>query len=128
VQSERELLAVSVLIVDDDDTARETLSAVIEAAGYSVTSAANGREAIDRLGSVRPELILLDLCMPEMDGATFRQEQRRHWDWLHIPTVVMTGADEEMTLDVAVSETLKKPINSSDLLSIVARHCRKASA
>jgi DNA-binding response OmpR family regulator len=58
-----------------------------------------------------------------MDGPTFRQEQRRHWEWLRIPTIVMTGANEEPMLDIAVEETLRKPVKGAELLALVARHC-----
>src|SRR5262249_10932578 len=99
--------------------------AVIEKAGYTVQTATNGQEGLDLLSTLRPELILLDVCMPIMDGPTFRQEQRRHWNWLHIPTVVMTGANEEPMLDIAVEETLRKPIHTEELLAIVQRHCTR---
>lgn len=118
-----ELPRVGLLIVDDDADAREILADLVRRAGYSVVTAANGREAIEQLRRCRPELILLDVVMPEMDGATFRQEQRRNLDWLRIPTVVMTGAVDEPLLDVAVEDTLRKPVRAKDVLAIVARHC-----
>jgi two-component system OmpR family response regulator len=117
--------SVAVLIVDDDEDARDMLAVLIERAGYSVTTAANGREALDRLRTLKPELILLDVCMPVMDGPTFRQEQRRHWEWLRIPTVVMTGAAEEPVLDVAVEQALRKPVHAAQVLALVGRHCTK---
>ena len=114
---------VAVLIVDDDDDTREMLAAIVEQAGFSVVTARNGKEGIDKLHTLRPELILLDVIMPIMDGTMFRQEQRRHWDWLHIPTIVMTGAYDEPMLDLAVEETLKKPVATAELLAIVRKHC-----
>ena len=103
------------------------LSLVLARAGYTVITAANGREALEVLRTMRPEMILLDVCMPVMDGAQFRQEQRRNRDWLRIPTVVMTGAADEPVLDVAVELALRKPIKSRDLLAIVARHATPKS-
>ena len=117
--------AICVLIVDDDDLARETLSAAIRGAGYSVATARNGREALSALEQTRPELVLLDLCMPDMDGQTFRQEQRRNRDWIRIPTVVMTGGPDETMLDPAVEETLQKPIQKDVVLELVRRHCSR---
>ena len=114
---------VCVLIIDDDDDTRELIAAAIAKAGYSVATARDGREALGVLETVQPELILLDLCMPIMDGPTFRQEQRRNRDWIHIPTIVMTGANEEPLLDLAVEETRRKPMRRDDLLALVARHC-----
>ena len=99
------------------------MDAVLARAGYNVVTAADGLEALALLRVVRPELILLDVCMPICDGAQFRQEQRRNKDWIKIPTVVMTGVEEEPVLDVAVEEALRKPIRSADLLAIAARYC-----
>jgi CheY-like chemotaxis protein len=59
-----------ILVVEDDDGAREALSLILESEGYDAPSASNGREAIERLGD-QPNLILLDLIMPEMDGWEF---------------------------------------------------------
>ena len=111
------------LIVDDDDDARMLLAALIERAGYSVATARDGREALHILDTIRPDLILLDVCMPNMDGPTFRQEQRRSRDLIHIPTIVMTGADEEPMLDLAVEQTRRKPVRKDDVLQLVASHC-----
>jgi CheY-like chemotaxis protein len=121
----RDLPRVSVLVVDDDEDAREILAAIIRKAGYSVTTARDGREALACLHACRPELILLDVIMPNMDGASFRQEQRRNRDWIRIPTIVMTGVAEEPVLDVGVEDALRKPISSRRLLEIIARRCTR---
>lgn len=116
---------VGVMIVDDDEDAREILADLVRRAGYTAVTACDGVEAIDVLGRMRPELILLDVVMPGMDGARFRQQQRRHRDWITIPTVVMTGVADEPTLDVGVEDTLRKPISSQVLLDLVAKHATK---
>lgn len=115
--------AVAVLVVDDDAEERELVASIIASAGYSVVTASDGREALDLLHRVQPELIVLDVCMPIMDGAEFRVEQRRRLDWLRIPTVVMTGGDDETQLDLAVAHTLHKPFRARDLLAVVREHC-----
>ncbi len=118
-----ELRRVSVLIVDDDPEARDMLAALIEKAGYSVAQACNGEEALALLQVVRPELIFLDVVMPIMDGRQFREEMRHHKELLAIPTVVMTGVDDEPLLDLAVIATLRKPVRARDLLRLVTEHC-----
>lgn len=115
----------AVLIVDDDRDARDGLAAIIERAGYSVATASDGREALAVMRAAPPELIFLDICMPGVDGAQFRQAQRRNRAWLQVPTVVMTGSSEEPQLDLAVVETLHKPVKPSALLALVARHCTR---
>jgi CheY-like chemotaxis protein len=116
---------VALLIVDDNEDARELLADVVRNAGYTVATASDGREAIEWLKRCRPDLILLDVVMPGMDGATFRQEQRRNREWIRIPTIVMTGVADEPVLDVAIEDTLRKPIGAQALLELVARHCAK---
>src|SRR5688572_22637827 len=100
---------VSVLVVDDDPDTRDLLTLILEHAGYSVATARNGCEALALMQSILPELILLDIQMPVMDGAFFREAQRRNPDLIRIPTAVMTGSKEEPTLDVGVVATLAKP-------------------
>jgi CheY-like chemotaxis protein len=119
---------VSVLVIDDDDDARELLAEIVANAGYTVATARDGGEALELLRAIRPELIFLDVVMPGVDGARFRQEQRRNKDWIRIPTIVMTGIADEPVLDVAVEETLRKPVRARDLLAIVERHCKPHAA
>jgi CheY-like chemotaxis protein len=114
---------VSVLVIDDDVDTHETLAAILEHAGYSVATACNGREALALLGSIQPDMILLDIQMPVMSGPEFRQAQRRDHDLLRIPTVVMTGSKEEPVLDVGVADVLHKPFRAKELLAAVGRYC-----
>ncbi len=66
---------------------------ILEQAGWSVVEAENGRAALDRLVSIRPGVILLDLMMPEMDGFEFVEELRKRPEWKSIPVVVVTAKD-----------------------------------
>lgn len=104
------LPVVSALVIEDDDDERELLAAAIVRAGYSVRTARNGREALDVLRSVGPAVIFVDLGMPVMSGAEFRQSQRRHRDWITIPTVVLMGTTDEPVLDSVIEQTLRKPV------------------
>ena len=72
---------------------RDILRRVLEKAGWAVTEAANGREALECVAAHRPELILLDLMMPEIDGFTFVEELRQQEAWRSIPVVVVTAKD-----------------------------------
>ena len=114
---------VSVLVVDDDVDTREMVEQLLTAANYSVVTASDGREALELLETIRPALILLDVQMPVMDGAEFRQQQRRDPALLRIPTVVISGAASEPVLDLAIDEALKKPVRRADLMRLVERHC-----
>lgn len=66
---------------------------MLEQEGWVVAEAENGRVALDRVAENRPELIVLDLMMPEMDGFTFIEALRRHQAWRSIPIVIVTAKD-----------------------------------
>jgi CheY-like chemotaxis protein len=82
-----------VLLVDDDDDARAVMRRGLEADGWSVAEAQHGRLALAHLAGARPDAIVLDLVMPEMDGFEFLAEVRRHPVWRDIPVVVVTAVD-----------------------------------
>jgi CheY-like chemotaxis protein len=118
-----------ILIVDDDAAIREMLEVVLQVCGYEVDSAGNGAEALARLRSPSqdpPDLILLDLMMPEMNGWQFRAEQARDSALADIPVVLMTATTGEMSLS---DPFIRKPFNQNDLLrvleSTLARHRRR---
>ena len=113
------------LVVDDDADTRDLLAAIVEHAGYTTATAANGRDALAMLRAPLPELILLDVCMPIMDGTEFREAQRRNPQWLRIPTVVITGAYDEPVLDPAIVAALRKPVRAADVLALVERYCTR---
>jgi CheY-like chemotaxis protein len=114
----------SILVIDDDEDNREVLGEVLGEAGYSVVCARDGAEALELLRLVRPDVILLDLHMPIMDGLEFRAAQRGDPSLALIPTVVMTAADrlKERVAELAPAETLRKPVKLAQLLSTVQRY------
>jgi len=82
-----------VLVIDDDADARSLTRTMLEKAGWAVSEAGNGIEALESMRRERPTLIFLDLMMPEMDGFEFAAEVRRHDEWRSIPIVVVTAQD-----------------------------------
>ncbi len=82
-----------ILVVEDDPDSREMLARMMRLAGYDVTQACNGREALSRVAERRPALILLDLMMPEMDGFQFVRELRKVVAWRQVPIVVVTAKE-----------------------------------
>ena len=83
----------SVLVVEDDETTRALMCRMMRDAGWEVTEAENGRVGLERLAENRPELILLDLMMPEIDGFEFLAQMRETPANRDIPVVVVTAAD-----------------------------------
>jgi CheY-like chemotaxis protein len=91
----------TVLIVDDDADARETLAVVIRKAGHEVACAPNGREALSLVLHSLPDVVLLDLLMPEMDGPSFLEVVRSYLRIQSLPVVVLTGLGDSPMIDRA---------------------------
>jgi CheY-like chemotaxis protein len=107
-----------VLVVEDDADLREMMRRTLEKGGWAVIEAANGRVALERLIEQRPELILLDLMMPEMDGFQFLEEVRKHEEWRLIPIVVVTAKDlteeDHRRLSASEARVLQKGLYSRE--------------
>lgn len=107
-----------ILLVDDEESIRETLSRLMEAVRFTVTTAATGAEAIKHLRAERPDLVLLDLKLPDMSGAAVLKEIRT----LHegVPVIIITGYPESSLVTEALEFTpvmlLAKPVSPPKLL------------
>jgi hypothetical protein len=109
-----------VLLVDDDDTMRRGMRKALEQDGWQVSEAENGRVALARLNETRPDIIMLDLMMPEMDGFEFLVEMRARAEWRDIPVLVVTAkdltAEERSRLNGDVERVLQKGASELDEL------------
>jgi len=117
----------TVLVVEDDVTTSEMMVKLLGKDGYSVTTAGNGRLALEKLAFEKPGLILLDLMMPEMDGYQFLAELRKREEWSSIPVVVVTAksmaAEESLRLNGYVKGVLQKgSFEPRQLLAEVRRY------
>jgi CheY-like chemotaxis protein len=110
--------ALRVLIVEDNPDARGMLTFACEVEGHVVQQAADGKQALERLAhEARPDVILLDLAMPVMDGWQFRAAQKARCEWADIPVVVVSA--HENAKDIAAIDPcacFKKPIDLEALL------------
>ncbi len=112
----------SILVVDDDPDIRESLREVLLSEGHDVRTATDGKDALDHLQESRPDVILLDLMMPVMDGWKFRDAQKRDQALADIPVIVISTAAGECgaaPADVAIQ--LPKPFSIDMLLEAVHR-------
>ena len=109
-----------VLVVDDDPELRRLAESLLTTHGYHVIVAGHGRDAIQQLRERCPDLIVLDLNMPVMDGWQFRNEQRYLTDKkrVAVPVLLMTGVDDAATH--AAVGVIKKPFDPDDLLDAVS--------
>lgn len=115
-----------VLIVEDDPANREALTEVLRARGYRISLAGNGREALTVLGSVRPDLILLDVMMPEMDGFETCTQIKATPAWRDIPILFLTAKTETSDLvrgfELGAVDYVAKPFHAQELLARVHTH------
>ncbi len=122
----------AVLVVDDDADARARLRTVLQRNGWTVSEAANGKQALDQVARSVPQLILLDLTMPVMDGFTFLHELRGRPEWCDIPVVVLTArdlsADDRKRLDTVDRVFSKGRTSLRDLAGEVLALAGPASA
>ena len=113
-----------VLVADDKDAGRELVRTVLES-NYEVFEASNGVEAVDQARAVQPDLIILDLHMPGLDGFGVVQELRRDQRFARTPVMALTASammgDREMALAAGFTGYITKPIRLSALRAEVER-------
>src|SRR5215208_3393486 len=109
-------MARTILVVDDEPTLRETLVDALEADGFRVVSAADGREALTRFRAERPDLVLLDLMLPELSGIEVTRIIRAESG---VPIVMLTAKDSELEkvvgLELGADDYVTKPFSLREL-------------
>jgi CheY-like chemotaxis protein len=114
---------LNVLVVDDDGWIRDLVERVLSNAGYHVTLAEDGLEAVEELREQTPALILLDLLMPRMDGVTFADELKRSGLRPEVPILVLSAHPytRQKAAQMGAEGCLDKPFRLPALLAEVAR-------
>jgi DNA-binding response OmpR family regulator len=108
-------------VVDDDDMIREALQTALEDAGLAVRTAEDGQAALDTLDAWRPDLILLDLMMPVMDGWAFREAQRARPAAARIPVIVLSAARglDANAESLRAAKVIPKPFDLEEVIAAV---------
>ncbi|MCP3143186.1 response regulator [Pyxidicoccus xibeiensis] len=110
----------TVLVVDDELDIAEAVKSILEDEGYNVVVCANGREALQRLDGVRPDLAIVDVMMPVMNGFETIRAIRRHPDFSQLPVLIMSAIDPSVRpKEYDWAGFLKKPFSLKDLLEHV---------
>ncbi len=118
----------SVLIVEDDPNIRETLAFNLKSAGLEVSTAADGRTGLEKAVTEKPDLILLDVMLPEMDGLAVCERVRRLDETVRIVMITALGTDPDKVrgLTIGADDYITKPFNFDELLARVRAQLRRA--
>jgi len=113
--------SMSVLIVEDEDTAADLMRVQLETTGYRTTRAVSAEQAMEMLAVAKPDLITLDILLPGMDGWDFLAMLKQDKSLAHIPVVIVSiVADEKKGFSLGATEVLQKPVSKKLLLTSVA--------
>src|SRR5437870_4543998 len=121
-----------VLVVDDEPLVRSFVTAVLDGEVAEIREAENGQMALDILADWEPNVIVLDVAMPVMDGMAFLEAWSRSPSWRRIPVVVASGnvprgPMRDALVDLGVSDIVKKPFTMGTLLEAVRRAVEPAA-
>src|SRR2546430_3280102 len=118
---------IRILCVEDDPQMRTFLQAQLKARNFQVQTVRDGAQAIDMAAIFEPQLVLLDLSLPSLDGLTFLRRLR---EWSGAPVIVLSAHDEEpvkiKALDLGADDYLTKPFSLNELLARVRVALRRA--
>ena len=121
-----------VLLVEDNPTNRMVSTEILETAGISVDTAANGIEAVASVKKKSYDVVLMDLQMPEMDGIEATRVIRKELNLIHLPVIAMTAhvmsGDKEACIEAGMNGYVPKPIDRRQLFSILQRYTKKSTA
>ena len=114
-----------VLIVDDDQVIQQLLEVNLELEGYEIAKASNGEEALAQVQAFNPELVLLDVMMPKLDGREVCRRIKADPATKHIPVIFLSARAQDMDvtsgLDLGASAYVTKPFDPVDLIETVEK-------
>lgn len=121
----------NILLIEDNEQNRYLATFLLEKSGYSVTSAEDGILGIEMAGRMRPELILLDIQLPSMDGYAVARALRSNPDLSSIPIVAVTSyammGDREKTIEAGCNGYIEKPINPETFVAEIEQYMAEAA-
>jgi CheY-like chemotaxis protein len=109
----------TVLVVDDEPVLRVLMREILQDEGYAVIDAADGLSMLELLQGVQPDLVLMDVMMPGVDGREAYQVLRSRADLLDLPVVMMSAAVHPGKLDPSIAAFLRKPFDLTELVELV---------
>lgn len=118
-----------ILIIDDEKNILLTLNLILKNEGYDVLVASDGLEGIIKAGELKPDLILLDICLPKADGYSVCRSLRYDIDFKEIPIIFMSSRNEERYIEEAFDSGgngyILKPFSKKEMLNIIDKNINK---
>lgn len=118
----------TVLIIDDEPDVVTFLSTLLEDNGYNTVTAQNGEEAVTRLKETRPDVITLDISMPEKSGVRFYRDMKENDDWKAVPIIIVTGISGDFERFISTRKQvpppegyISKPIEEKEILDLIKK-------
>jgi CheY-like chemotaxis protein len=128
--SPREAEGPTILVAEDHRDSRDALRTLLEASGYQVHLAVDGAEAVEQAHALRPDLILMDIMMPRLDGLAATKLLRADPDFSSTPILALTAMDgaREAVMEAGCDDYLRKPIDVASFFEAVHRWVRTGRA
>jgi len=118
----------SILLVDDETAITDNLAPFLTRSGFTVTTASNGEDALQKVGSVHPDLLVLDVLMPRLDGREVLRQLRQGGNWIPILLLTQVGeaGERAMALEEGADDYLNKPFDPHELVARIRAVLRRA--
>jgi len=114
-----------ILIIDDSASIRQVVKINLSAAGYSISEAVDGKDALTKIEAQKPDLIISDINMPNMDGLTFVRKVKENPEFKFIPIIMLTTESQEEKkmegMSIGVKAWLVKPFKPDQLMTAISR-------
>jgi len=118
----------TILVVDDEPDVRTFLSTLFEDNGYATVMAQDGNEGLSRVKEKAPDLVTLDITMPNKSGVRFYREMKESAEWKKVPIIIVTGVSGEFKTFISTRKQvpppegyLSKPIDKTEILKLVKK-------
>lgn len=113
----------SILLVDDDSNLRDMLRAMLEIGGFDVVEAEDGLDALEKLDEIMPDIVVLDVMMPNMDGVSLCKQLRSDAEFVSLPIIMLSGKTQQQAVEEGLAAGancyLRKPITVEELIRSV---------
>jgi putative two-component system response regulator len=117
------MLSKNILLIEDDPIIRQEISQILQIENYSILQATNVNEALKLLDHVKPDLIISEISMPNMEGMQFYKQIRKNQNWVTIPFIFLASSDSTHHIqtgqELGVDDFILKPVKADELISTI---------